>query len=212
MRALDIWLERATRGLSEESAAQVRREIADHYQSARDAVIEAGAAVNMAEQSALSELGEASAANRQYRRVLLTAAEARLLRADTVEARALRAVDGRFYGAAFGLPVCALGAAAALNQGGAEEVARVALAVGIGSAFWLTVPRLPIDTPVRSRIFRALRWLVQAGTLWLAFGPDALNMIWLMGLVLGSLAWTEWTRASIRRKLSPPLWPKHLYL
>ena len=73
-------------------------------------------------------------------------------------------------------------------------------------------PRLPIDTPSRGLAFRALRWLVHAVTLLLVFGPGGVRMPWLIVLVLASLLWTEWKRASIRRKLSPEQWPKPLFL
>jgi hypothetical protein len=59
------WLSDATRGLSTESAARVRAEIQQHYDSA----CEAGG-------DALAELGDPRAANRAYRKVLLTEQEA----------------------------------------------------------------------------------------------------------------------------------------
>jgi hypothetical protein len=212
MTALDTWLERATLGLSKESAAQVRREIGDHYESAREAAIAAGAAAEAAERSALSALGDAETANRQYRRVLLTWSEARFLRDDNVEGRALWAAKSWFRWPLLALSVVALAAAAGLYKAGAGSLARVALAMGIGTIFWLAAPLLPIYTPLRGRIFRGLKWLVQAGTLWLAFGPGALRMSWLIVLRLVQLSWTEWKRASVRRKLPARQWPKHLYL
>lgn len=212
MTVLDNWLERATRGLSNESAAQVRREIGDHYESAREAAIAAGAAGEEAERSALSALGDAKTANRQYRRVLLTSSEARLLSDDNLEARALCTAESWFRWPLLALSMVALAAAAALYEAGAGSLARVALALGIGTIFWLAVPLLPIYTPLRGRVFRGLRWLVQAGTLLLAFGPGALRMSWLIVLLLAQLSWTEWKRASIRRKLPAQQWPKHLYL
>ena len=212
MTVLDNWLERATRGLSKESAAQVRREIGDHYESAREAAIAAGAAAEAAERSALSALGDAKTANRQYCRVLLTSSEARLLRDDNAEARALCIGNSWFRWPLLALSVGALVAAAALYEAGSLSLARVALAIGIGTTFWLAVPLLPINTPLRGRVFRVFKWLVQAGTLLLAFGPGALRGHWLIVLILGQLSWTEWRRASIRRKLSAQQWPKHLYL
>ena len=58
----------ATRGLSAESAAQVRAEIQQHYDSA----CEAG-------DDAIAALGDPRAANRAYRKVLLTEQEAKFL-------------------------------------------------------------------------------------------------------------------------------------
>ena len=61
LNPLDQWLSDATRGLSAESAARVREEIQQHYDSA----CEAGG-------DAIAGLGDARAANRAYRKVLLT--------------------------------------------------------------------------------------------------------------------------------------------
>ena len=65
MTPLEQWLSDATRGLSAESAAQVRAEIQQHYDSA----CEAG-------DDAIAALGNPRAANRAYRKVLLTEQEA----------------------------------------------------------------------------------------------------------------------------------------
>jgi hypothetical protein len=212
MTPLDNWIERATRGLSNESAAQVRREIVDHYESALEAAVAAGAVADAAERSALSALGDGETVNRQYRRVLLTSSEARLLSDNSAEARAFRTGNGWIRWLLLAVSLGALVVARVFYELGAGALARVALASGIGTIFWLAVPLLPIDTPLRGRIVRGFKWLVQAGTLWLAFGPGALGLSWLIVLLLGHLSWTEWKRASIRRKLSARQWPKHLYL
>ncbi len=65
MTPVEQWLSDATRGLSAESAAQVRAEIQQHYDSA----CEAG-------DDAIAALGDPRAANRAYRKVLLTEQEA----------------------------------------------------------------------------------------------------------------------------------------
>jgi hypothetical protein len=49
MSSLAIWLEQATRKLSQESAAQVRSEIEQHYESAREAAMNAGATSEQAD-------------------------------------------------------------------------------------------------------------------------------------------------------------------
>ena len=54
---LDEWLQRASRSLSKESAAQVRAEIREHYESARDAAIGGGASPDEASRTALSPSG-----------------------------------------------------------------------------------------------------------------------------------------------------------
>ena len=65
MIPLEQWLSAATRGLSPESSARVRAEIQQHYDSAR----EAG-------DDPIAALGDPKAANRAYRKVLLTKWEA----------------------------------------------------------------------------------------------------------------------------------------
>lgn len=72
---LDRWLEQATRRLSKDSAAQVRTEIQEHYQSALEAAISGGASQDEANRMALIGLGHAKTANKQYLQVLLTASE-----------------------------------------------------------------------------------------------------------------------------------------
>jgi len=72
MTPLEQWLADATRGLSAESASRVREEIQQHYDSAT----EAGG-------DAIAALGDPRAANRAYRKVLLTEQEAILAPAFT---------------------------------------------------------------------------------------------------------------------------------
>jgi hypothetical protein len=89
MTALEIWLRRATRCLSAHSAAQVRSEIEEHYESAREIAIDSGATLDEAGGTVVSSLGDARTANRQYRKVLLTATEARMLSDAQWESRAV---------------------------------------------------------------------------------------------------------------------------
>src|SRR5579863_1205898 len=76
---LEIWLKQATRHLSKDSTAQVRTEILEHYEAAREAATSAGSTSEAADRMAVTALGDPRIANRQYRRVLLTADEVRLL-------------------------------------------------------------------------------------------------------------------------------------
>src|SRR5271154_5354404 len=111
MTGLDSWLILATRCLSADSVGRVRTEIQEHYESAREAAMSGGESAAEADRVALAALGDAKVANRQYRSVLLTSAEARMLRDGNREVRAvcsrpwlrwlLRAVCvGAFAGAA----------------------------------------------------------------------------------------------------------------
>ena len=208
---LDRWLKQATRHLASDSVAQVQAEIREHYESAREAAIDNGASPDQADQLALAALGDAKTANRQYRKVLLTTAEARLLREGNWESRAIcshRVLRSLLIGA----PVLAMLAAAILFVTGTIEIARILLVGGMGLGILSLALFLPIYTPSRSRIFRAVKWVVLPGMLVFAFGADALKFSWLLIAALWPLAQVELTRTSIRRKLPVARWPKHLYL
>ena len=76
---LESWLERATFWLAPASAEKVREEIREHYESAFEAERERGVSRYNAERAAVKTLGSPAVANRQYRKVLLTANEAKML-------------------------------------------------------------------------------------------------------------------------------------
>jgi hypothetical protein len=218
MTTLDSWLGQATRRLAKDSAAQVRREIQEHYESARDAAIIGGATTDEAERLAVNALGDAKTANRQYRHVLLTCAEARMLREGNWEARAVCSRPWLKW-LVLAVPVAAVAMAAVLFVIGQAAVAGAVLIAVIANLIIviamsppLAALLLPIYTPSRGRIFRCVRWAAVTGALVLLFGPEALKWSWLLISCLWPLAWTEWMRASIRRKLPVAAWPKHLYL
>jgi hypothetical protein len=169
-----------------------------------------GATAAEADQSAVTALGDPRAANRQYRNVLLTSAEARMLRDAAWEARAVcsRPWLKRLL---LAVPVAALFAAAAMFLSGAITEARVLLAGAIGMGLFFVAPFLPLYTPSRGRVFRRVKWVVLTGVLVLALGPDVLKWSWLLMSYLW-LSWLEWTRVSIRRKLPVAEWPRQLYL
>ena len=208
---LDCWLQQATRSLSKDSAVQVRTEIQEHYQSAREAAISGGASQDEANRMALTGLGDAKIANTQYRRVLLTASEARLLQQGNREAGVVCSISWLQW-LLLAVSLIALLAAGALFRTGWIGVGRVTLALGLGIGFTILGPRLPIYTPSRARVFRYFRWIIQVGLLLLAFGPGAMRMSWLILLCVWQLMWVEWKRASIRRKLPVADWPRQLYL
>jgi len=95
---------------------------------------------------------------------------------------------------------------------GQVAVARDVLIGGIGMSPLFAAPLLPIYTPSRGRVFRLVKWVAMTGAIVLVFGPEALKWSWLLFSCLWPVAWTEWTRASIRRKLPVAAWPKQLYL
>jgi len=208
---LERWLSRATRHLSCDSAAQVRGEIQEHYEAAREAAVNGGATPDRAGQVALTALGSPGRANCEYRKVLLTSAEARLLRQGNWEARAVcshRLVRSLL----FAMPAIALFGAMELFRYGAAELARVLFAGALATGFLFVVPLLPIYTPARSRLVRYVKWAVLAALPVVAFGSEAFKFSWLIIASLWPVAWVEWTRISIRRKLPVAQWPKQLYL
>jgi hypothetical protein len=211
MTLLDSWLKQATRHLSRDSAAQVRVEIQEHFESGLEAAMGRGASRQEAEQRAVAALGLAKAANRQYRMVMLTSGEARMLREGNWEARAVCS-NPWLKRILLGAPVAALLLGAALFFSGATGAARVLLLCGITMGLLLAAPFLPIYTPVRGRVYRFTKFVVLVGALGLAFGSDALKYSWLLATCLWILVWLEWTRISIRRKLPVAKWPKQLHL
>jgi hypothetical protein len=208
---LEIWLKQATRQLSSESGAQVRSEIQEHFESARESAMSQGSTMEEAERLAMAALGNAKAANCQYRKVLLTSSEARMLRNAKWEARAVCARPW-LKGLLFAMPVTAVFAAAIIYFAGAVALARVLLIGGIGMGLLFMAPFLPIYTPYRGRIFRIAKWAVLAGVLGWAFGPLVRDWSWLLFSCLWPVIWIESTRISIRRKLPVARWPKSLYL
>lgn len=76
----------------------------------------------------------------------------------------------------------------------------------------LAAPFLTVYTPERARLFRIWKWIVISGAIALVYGPDLLKLSWLLFSSLWPIAWLEWTRSSIRRKLPVGKWPKQLCL
>jgi hypothetical protein len=211
MTSLDSWLQRATRHLSKDSAARVRSEIQDHYESEREAASSRGVAAEEAGRLAIAALGDPKTANCQYRKVLLTASEARLLRQGNWEARA---VCSRSWlkSLLLALPATALLAASFLFFTGEIAVARTLLAGAIALGLMFAAPWLPLYTPWRSRVFRVVKWAALIALLGTAFGRNALDWLWLLIACAWPVFWIEWTRVSIRRKLPAAEWPRQLYL
>ena len=202
---LEMWLKRATRHLSRDASTQVRREIGEHYDAAVESSMASGSSVDDANRLAIAALGDAGTANRQYRKVMLTSREARMLREGNWEARAV--CSRRWV-----LPVSAWLAAIAFYFAGSVAMARLLLVGGaaIGVIFFATF--LPVYTPARSRVYRAVKWVMLAVILLLAFSPLTLRWSALLFSCVWPVVWIEWTRASIRRKLPVAKWPKQLYL
>jgi hypothetical protein len=211
MTSLEIWLEKATRCLSAESAAMVRSEIQEHYESARDAALDRGVTLPEADQAALYSLGDPRTANRQYRRVLLTATEAQMLRNAQWEGRTVCASRVLLW-LLRAIPVAVLCAAAITFVAGQSFMSRLFLLLAVGSVVFIAGPTLPIYTPSRARIFRWVKWTAIIVTTALAFGSNAADWFGAIAICASGVAWIEWTRHSIRRKLPVAKWPKELFL
>jgi hypothetical protein len=210
MTELNGWLEKATRRLSKDSAAKVRAEIEEHYESAREAEISCGASMEEASRIALRQLGDPREANCAYRKVLLTSAEARLLHESNFEVRAICSRPWLKW-TSLSLPgVMLLGSVAALLMH-QPRVAMGSLLAGLLMALAFIVPFLPVYTRKRGRIVRGLRWALLVCVITLAFGTSATQWSWLLAC-FWPIIWAEWMRFSIRRKLPVTEWPKQLYL
>lgn len=209
--ALENWLGQATRQLAKKSADCVRAEIQEHFESSREEYIAGGATPDEADRLALNALGDARTANCQYRQVLLTASEARILRTGSTEAR--------FFCASLpvmllrvGVTIAFLAASLLLFFAGRMAGAQATFALGLVTGLLFVAPLLPIYTPSRSRVFRYVKWALMAGALTMVFGRDALRMSWLLLACVWPAFWLESVRNSIRRKLPVTAWPRQLYL
>jgi len=211
MTSLDRWLELATCHLAKESAAQVGMEIRDHHESERQTAMRRGATAEEADRLALTALGDARTANRQYRRVMLTSAEAGMLRGSRREAQAVCSRPWLKW-LLLTAPLAAALAAAVFFYNGAVVAARASLLAGVAAGVFFSLPLLPIYTPSRAKAYRVAKWATLIVLPALAFGRDALTYSWLLASCLWIPLWTEWTRVSIRRKLPEARWPRHLYL
>jgi hypothetical protein len=143
--------------------------------------------------------------------VLLTRDEARILREGDWESRL---VCANSYGKALMilLPSLAIGAGAILLSLGHEEGGWNFLMAGIGIGLTVLAGLLGLQKIQKGRIFRILRWVMVSAVVLGIFGKDALRLSWLLIPSVWPLAWIEWRRHTIRRKLPVAMWPKHLYL
>jgi hypothetical protein len=95
---------------------------------------------------------------------------------------------------------------------GRIEMSLTALAIFLMIGLLFVGPLLPIYTPSRSRVFRGVKYALIIGALAMVFGRDSLRMSWLLLSCLWPIAWIEWRRAVIRRKLPATAWPRQLFL
>ena len=211
MTTLDSWLNQAVRHLSKDSADLVRREIQEHYDAALEAALNNGIDLQQAELMGVQALGDPRVANRQYRKVLLTPSEARVLRQSNAESRMI--CSNKW------IKWTTLSA-----QGALLLLSIISFAVHLPSLAWgvlvlaalmamfFTVPFFPIYTITRGRIYRAVKWALLIVLAFVFFGRDGWNWTWLFSCCFLPVAVIEWKRMMIRRKLPIGQWPRQLYL
>jgi hypothetical protein len=204
--ALETWLQKATSRLSAASAARVRTEIEAHYEAAREEILAGGATAEEADRAAVRSLGDAKTANRQYRKILVTRDEARMLGQAKWEARL---VCSRPW-LRWLLRAIPLAASAGLLARNPSREAWLFLTTGMG--LLLAITALPIYTPARGRIFRYVKWVWLIAVLALVSWQDFPKNLWLFVPCAWFLAWIEGMHISLRRKLPVAEWPKQLYL
>jgi hypothetical protein len=202
MTRLESWLTDVTRGLSDDSAVQVRAEISEHYESS----LQRDVTIDDADRIAVAALGNAKAANRQYRKVVLTSREAAMLRQLNRDSLAFCS-SALKKGLLIAVSVAVLSGAWAFFFTGATSVAWKAPLSGMVIGLLAFPPFLPVYTRLRGRVFRILKWVLLVATLWLP-----LKVTFVFFVCLWPLARADWTRASIRRKLPVAEWPRQLYL
>ncbi len=203
MTRLDIWIKQATRGLSTQAIAQVEVEIQQHHELAREGALQNGASADGADRLAVEALGDAKLANRQYRKVLLTASEARQLHDGSREV-----FDPASHRWVSGLIIALSGVVLIVAIAKSVITWHTLLLAAVPTALLLATPFLPIYTPSRARIFRCAKWAVILGILALA---DLSRFPWVL-FIFWHPVWAEWKRACIRRKLPVERWPRQLYL
>lgn len=184
---LDQWLTIATRGLAPTSIERVQAEISEHAQSARDNG-----------HDPVFALGDPKAANRAYRKVLLTANEDHYLR--TVPNLTTAERDRRLVAI---LAVVAIIFAVKMKQ----DPSYVAVLTPLLLA--LTPPRLFGLKPEFAKRLRAARWT--AGLLSIAAACWSANPRYILPISLLLLsAKLEHFRASIRKKVASDQLPPQL--
>ena len=211
MTILDSWLNQAVRRLSKDSADQVRREIQEHYDAAREAALNSGIDPQQAELMAVKALGDPRVANRQYRKVLLTSSEAKIFREAKAESQMICST-GWIKWTLLSAPGILLLISAISLAMHLPSLAGGVLVVAALMAIFFIAPFLPIYTPTRGRIFRVIKWGMMFGSVLALFGTDSRNGLWLASCWFFPMFYTEWKRMMIRRKLPIARWPKHLYL
>ena len=200
---LEAWLAIANRGLSAESAAEVRTEIGAHYEDAYEEATARGSHAAEAERTAVAALGSPWSANREYRRVLLTAREAKLLRQlrHSSESHEAELQIARWL-ASVTLAFCILAALLPVSKKGIVIAGLILLLVVQTS--------IAINTKRRGRLNRTARWIWLIIAAYATYTGGAVWYFWIVLCGLVTCAYGEYQLFSIRRKIPVEQWPKRL--
>jgi hypothetical protein len=205
---LEAWVQEAAAHLSAASAARMRQEITEHFQAAYEEAESEGLDPDAAQRRALAALGDARNVNRRYREVTLTGSEDRLLRKVQAETSFVCAYGTKLWI----LSVATFGAAIWCLATGRVQAMWPILLLAIGMSLVAVPFLLPVNTLVRSRIFRGVRWAWLIGVCVWAFGPNYRSNSWLMLTCAWPIVWREWKVSTVRRKLPVSEWPRQLFL
>jgi hypothetical protein len=207
---LGEWLDVATNKLSTESKYRVRKEIQEHFVLAKEEAVAKGAHPDEAGRTALESLGDARAANRAYRKVLLTKADERLLR--NLKSKSLRMICV----AAGCLVIAPVWIFAVVLPAESREsphengfnllIAFVYLALGLRP--WITSKR----NQTYSKIFFGFWVVCGAGSLFLLGIPQFQYGQSILLVVVVMSCWLMIRpRQQLRRKLPIDKWPDGLF-
>jgi hypothetical protein len=202
MQTLEQWLDVATSGLCESAADRVRAEIGEHYASALEAAAADDADPIDAERLAVDALGDAKTANRQYRRVLLTASEEDVL-------RGLTSRGGRLWRGTIVLVSAVLLVVVPTST---LAVTKYAFATVMVDAL---LHAIPVGSIRAAWALRILRWATVIGwyTIWFVstweFARVAAVLIPVFAV---GASHREYRLFVIRRKLPVEQWPRRLWV
>lgn len=201
---LEAWLAIANRGLSAESAAAVRTEIGAHYEDAYEEATARGSHAAEAERTAVAALGSPWSANREYRRVLLTAREAKLLRQlrHSSESHEAELQIARWLASVTLVTFCILAALLPVSMTGIVIAGLILLLV--------VQTFIAINTKRRGRLYRTARWIWLIIAAYATYTGGAVWYFWIVLCGLVTCAYGEYQLFSIRRKIPVEQWPKRL--
>ena len=198
---LGEWLAVATRNLSTESVEHVREEIEEHFVSAKEEALAAGVHPHDTGLSALVSLGDPKAANRAYRKVLLTDRESKWLERKEKFRLLNRAGGAAFVGVGILLLV------------GYVFVENTPLLLGLGGTGLIIVWGAPLLFSIRSRrgriLYRITRWVCMVPIILMAFAMLPIELIVFFSI---NVLLCDWGRMRVQRKLPIEKWPDGLFM